>query len=251
MQTPSRYTFRLSVPLMAVAITLSLTTLMTAQKQTDLVSSWSGSTARVFSGDNDGYLVNGAKIGAGKINKGFLFDGIDDYVLVPPDPRLNVGAQGSIALWMRADPTNLMDTCCQGLVTTDFFGVSIASAPAGVVFFVRTTDGEWVHTSDTDGCSQCAGGWPVGSGEWHHIVGTYDGTQLQLYVDGVAVGNPRFHTGTVMPMLAGAFLSIGSEDGRRDAFHEPRYFHGNIDEVAIYKRALTPVEVSDLFLRVK
>ena len=33
--------------------------------------------------------------------------------------------------------------------------------------------------------------------------------------------------------------------------NEQRYFQGNIDEVAIYRRALTPVEVSDLFLRVK
>jgi len=236
-------------PWLAALAIVGATVSVVAQKQPDLVSFWSGSTAREFGGENDGYLINGAKIGAGKIGKGFLFDGIDDYVLVPPDPRLNVGSQGSIVLWMRADPTNPMDMCCQGLVTTDFFGVSIASAPAGVVFFARTSDGDWVHTSDTDACSQCAGGWPVSPGEWHHIVGTYDGTQLQLYVDGVAAGNPRFHKGTVLPMLAGAFLSIGSEDGRRDAFHEPRYFHGGIDEVAIYKRALTPVEVMDLFLR--
>jgi hypothetical protein len=52
-------------------------------------------------------------------------------------------------------------------------------------------------------------------------------------------------------MLPGSFLAIGSGDGRRCCGIEPRYFHGNIDEVAIYKRALTPVEVSDLFLRVK
>jgi hypothetical protein len=216
----------------------------------DLVSWWSGSTATQFDGDNDGFLINGATIGAGRISRGFRFDGVDDYVLVPPDPRLNVGAQGSIVFWMRAAPNNLMATCCQGLVTTDYFGVAIASAPAGVVFFVATTDGGWVHTSDIDACSQCAGGFPVSAAEWHHIVGTYDGTQLQLYVDGVAAGNPRFHTGTILPMLPGSFLSIGSEDGRR-CCGGPRYFQGDIDEVAIYKRGLTHQEVLDLFQRVK
>jgi concanavalin A-like lectin/glucanase superfamily protein len=211
---------------------------------------WSGSAIKEFSGNNDGFLINGVTIGPGKIGRGFRFDGVDDYVWVPPDPSLNVGAQGSIVLWMRSAPNNLMDTCCQGLVTTDYFGVSIASAPAGVVFFVYTTDGGWVHTSDTDACSQCAGGFPVSPGEWHHIVGTYDGTQLQLYVDGVAAGNPRLHTGTILPMPKGGFLAIGSEDGRRtNNPNEPRYFHGDIDEVAIYRRALTPQEVFGLFER--
>ena len=216
----------------------------------DVVSWWSGSTIAEPDGVNDGYLVNGAKLAAGKIGRGFSFDGVDDYVLVPPNASLNLGEQGSTAFWMRAAPTNLMDTCCQGLVTTDFLGVSIASAPAGVVFFVYTTNGGWVHTSDIGTCSQCAGGFPVSPGEWHHIVGTYDGTQLQLYVDGVATGNPILHTGTILPMPKGGFLAIGSEDGRRtNNPNEPRYFHGDIDEVAIYRRALTPLEVFALFER--
>jgi len=236
--------------LVALSILGATVSVLAQKPPADLVSSWSGTTATQFDGVDDGFLINGATIGAGRINKGFHFDGVDDYVLVPPDPRLNVGGKGSIVFWMRADPNNLMDACCQGLVTTDNFGVSIASAPAGVVFYVNTTDGGWVHTSDIGDCSQCAGGFPVSPGAWHHIVGTYDGTQLQLYVDGVAVGTPRFHTGTILPMLPGSFLSIGSEDGRR-CCGGPRYFHGDIDEVAIYKRALTPQEVLDVFQRVK
>jgi hypothetical protein len=226
---------------------LGATAALVAQAQTpDVVGAWTGSSIQVFTGSNDGYLVNGATLGAGKSGKGFLFDGIDDYVWVPPDPSLNLGAQGSIAFWMRGDPTNPMDTCCQGLVTSDYYGVAIASQPAGVVFYVNTGDG-FVHTSDTDACFQCAA-FPIRPGEWHHIVGTYDGTQLQLYVDGVAAGNPRPHTGSILPMPKGGFLAIGSEDGRRtNDPNEPRYFHGAIDEVQIYRRALTPDEVLRLF----
>ena len=234
---------------LALAV-LGATAVVAQQPLPDLVSSWSGSNIKQFSGANDGYLINGATTGPGKIGKGFHFDGVDDYVWVPPDPRLNVSAQVSIAFWMRGAPTNPLNDCCQGLVTTDFFGVSIASAPAGLVFFLHTTDGSWVHTSDTPGCSQCAGGFPFSSGEWHHVVGTYDGTQLQLYVDGVAAGNPVPHTGTILPMPKGGFLSIGSEDGRRtNDPNDRRYFQGDIDEVAIYKRALAADEVQSLFLK--
>ena len=249
--TMSHIGIRPSLAALAIfGATVSVSLAQAPQQIPDVVSWWSGSTIAEPDGVNDGYLVNGAKLGPGRIGRGFSFDGVDDYVLVPPHANLNVGDQGSMAFWMRAAPTNLMDTCCQGLVATDFFGVSIASAPAGVVLFVRTTNGGWVHTSDIATCSQCAGGFPVSPGEWHHIVGTYDGAQLQLYVDGVAVGNPRLHTGTILPMPRGGFLAIGSEDGRRtNNPNEPRYFHGDIDEVAIYRRALTPLEVFALFER--
>ena len=51
-------------------------------------------------------------------------------------------------------------------------------------------------------------------------------------------------------MLSGSFLAIGSEDGRTvcSSCVGTRYFHGDIDEVSIYDRALTPDEVHDLFI---
>jgi len=108
---------------------LGATAVVAQQSLPALVSSWSGSNIKQFSGANDVYLINGATTGPGMIGKGFHFDGVDDYVWVPPDPRLNVSAQVSVAFWMRGAPANPLNDCCQGLVTTDFCGVSIASAP--------------------------------------------------------------------------------------------------------------------------
>jgi hypothetical protein len=51
-------------------------------------------------------------------------------------------------------------------------------------------------------------------------------------------------------MLPESFLSIGSEDGRTDCPNciNTRYFRGMIDEVSIYKRALTHDEVQSIYL---
>src|SRR6185295_1696673 len=55
---------------------LGATVALVAQAQIpDAVGAWTGSTIHVFSGSNDGYLINGATLGAGKSGKGFLFDG--------------------------------------------------------------------------------------------------------------------------------------------------------------------------------
>jgi len=50
-------------------------------------------------------------------------------------------------------------------------------------------------------------------------------------------------------MLETSFLAIGSEDGRTN---EPdligtRYFHGLIDEVVLYNRALTTEEIQMIY----
>lgn len=211
-----------------------------------VVSWWPGANTKDAAGPNDGVLVNGALIDRGRIGRGFSLDGSNQYVMVPFHPSLDV-AQGSIVFWMRADPSNPMNGCCQGLVTTDHFAVEISGGHdpiVGVNFFVFTTNGGFVHTSDGNG-----GGAVVSPGEWHHIAGTYDGSRLQLYVNGEPWGNAVLHTGDIVPMSPGSFLAIGSEDGRMgcQGCIGTRYFHGQIDEIAIYDRGLSAAEVRQLF----
>jgi len=217
-----------------------------------LVSWWQASNTRDTKGGNDGYLINGAALAAGKIGKGFTFDGVDDFMLVPFHPSLNVGAQGSLVFWMRLDPSNPLESMadCQGLVTTDYFMVETSpfGPTKGINFVVATVNGSepaFHHTSDANG------GWGayVAAGEWHHVAGTYDGEKMQLYMDGQPWGNPNFVTGTVAPMETGSYLAVGSETGRTVCPGCDRYFAGQIDEIAIYNRALSAEEVAHLFRR--
>jgi hypothetical protein len=78
---------------------------------------------------------------------------------------------------------------------------------------------------------------PLGS--WHHVAATYDGGTWRLYLDGVLDGErvadavPRFdsiqHFG-----LGAAFDSKGAPSGG---------LHGALDEVRVYSRALTDLEI--------
>jgi hypothetical protein len=89
----------------------------------------------------------------------------------------------------------------------------------------------------------------VTAGQWHHVAGTYDGTKLQLYIDGEPHGAPCYHSGRISTMLPQSFMTIGSEDGR--TIHPevlgPRYFKGLVDEVGIYNRALPASEIKEIF----
>ncbi len=194
---------------------------------------------------NHGTLQNDATFAPGIVGQAFSFDGDGDFVKVPRAPNLDVGPQLTIDLWMKADPSNPLDQCCQGLVTTDFYELAIAGGGAGgvpgVLLALFTTDGGFAHSSG-------GGGFPIPPGEWRHVAAVYDGSNLRMYVDGLLVAASS-HTGDILPMRETSFLAIGSEDGRTN---EPfvigeRYFHGLIDEVKIYDRALDAEEIEAIF----
>ncbi|MEM4325638.1 MAG: phospholipase D-like domain-containing protein [Candidatus Nitrosocaldaceae archaeon] len=77
-------------------------------------------------------------------------------------------------------------------------------------------------------------------GQWHYAVVTYDGSTLNLYVDGSLVAT-RTNI-TAIPHTSNTPLVIG-----KDSNDSKRYFIGDIDEVRIYNRALTAQEVNDAY----
>src|SRR4030095_15296232 len=74
-------------------------------------------------------------------------------------------------------------------------------------------------------------------GQWHHIVGTVDGTTKRLYVNGVLVGSQTMG-GPPTPVLLrlGAGLTYNPVPGQ--------YLNGTLDEAAVYWKALSDSQVA-------
>lgn len=77
---------------------------------------------------------------------------------------------------------------------------------------------------------------------WHAVAGSFDGTTVRLYVDGVQVGNGALGTSSIAYGLVEQDLTLGSNPDAECSGHFP----GLIDGVRIYRRALTPEEISTL-----
>jgi len=79
-------------------------------------------------------------------------------------------------------------------------------------------------------------GTDLGSGQWVHLVGTYDGSSWHLYRNGSQIGSTADAKGAVAsPDGDWAIGSTGSGWAEN--------FLGGIDEVAIYKKSLTAAQV--------
>src|SRR5689334_15837441 len=153
-----------------------------------LVSWWRGEgNADDAVGSNHGQLHNGASFAPGKVGQGFLFDGMDDFVLVPDSPSLDLTNEITVEMWFKsetwADPItySLIDKrtwndCNYGAVVSEQWGFQL--------YYDDPTVGPSFEISAT---------FPLPATDvFHHFAGTYrqvDPSQIELktYLDGVLV----------------------------------------------------------------
>ena len=82
----------------------------------------------------------------------------------------------------------------------------------------------------------------LGTSNWYHLVLTWDGTNMYAYVNGVSVGSAA-SSGTFNLTAYADQLAIGTTN----SVDNVRYSSAIIDDVAIFSRALTASEVSQLY----
>jgi hypothetical protein len=169
--------------------------------------------------------VSGATWSTAGRNGGALsFDGVNDIVTIADHNSLDLTTGMTLEAWVRPATVTSWRTVMLKNVSGGFaygvFAGDASSLPAGVV---RTT-------SDLS----VTGVTGLGLNVWTHLTVTYDGAALRLYVGGTQVAS-RAVSGS-MVVTTGALTLGGNSIGIG-------YFQGLIDDVRIYNRALTPLEI--------
>jgi len=201
----------------------------------------SGTVAHDTSGEgNDGTLYDGNTTNDdgntppqwidGKFGKALSFDGMDDYVKVPDSASLDITDEIAIAAWIKWQGGAGGATTSKSIVDKrNCYVVDIGHTEHKVKFWIYTDTWKNSNPSTTS----------VDDGNWHYIVGVYDGSNIIIYVDSVAENNNNIGAETISTSIENLF--VGSREGQR------QYFNGIIDEVRIYNRALSEEEISDLY----
>jgi hypothetical protein len=186
----------------------------------------SGTTATDSAGSNDGTLSGGLDAGTDSVaavkDNGLSFNGTSDEVTIPSFPGMT--SPFSFSAWIKPDlasTTAKSAHVLRGDNTNFYIKWDSDFGPAETLGFFSTT-GSNVQTSLGT----------VTPGQWHHIVGTYDGTTLRAYNNGVEV-NTR--TTSLIPRSAGQSTLIGNN------------FEGDVDDVRVYNRVLSATEIGLLY----
>lgn len=191
-----------------------------------------GTTAGDSSGNNNvGSFVGGVSWTQGHGGSAIALDGTSGYVSVPDGSVLDGMGSMTVGAWVNLAQRASYDYVVVG---KDAPSYRIMVNTVGKPYFrVKTTNNDW-NTAGTTVNGPTA--LPLNT--WTHIVGTYDGSYLRIYVNGIL-------SGTSSQPISGNIYN-GSA-ALRFGYNSTGYLKGSLDEIAIYDHALRAPEVWSLY----
>lgn len=214
-----------------------------APKSADLVAHWSmteGSGTTTTDASGNGHmatLVNGTQWSG---DPGLLFDGVDDYL---DAGTLDVAGSG---LTLSAKIRSGQLDNCPAANDCRIISKAQGSNPDDHYFMLSTIEqsGETrlSFLLKTDGTTSAliADSGDLVVDQWAHVAAVYDGAFMRLYLNGVEVGSlaktGNLSTNDAVPLWIGANPIVAATAP----------WKGQVDEVRIYARALSPLEIISL-----
>ncbi|REK85306.1 laminin G [Streptomyces inhibens] len=181
-------------------------------------------------------VLGGARTTDGRFGNALSFDGKDDAVRLPFRTSLPLGTHDfTCSLWFRYDAkTGEQPLLWMGGVGTRTPQVALEGEPRNGRIIARVTA---VDGAEPVATAQAETGDAYNDGSWHHLALRRTDGRLQLTVDGTET--------TVVPDVPGS-VSRGSVFGvhlgqKPDSRVQ---FTGALDEVRVYRRALSDTELS-------
>lgn len=176
-------------------------------------------------------------------DRAYKFDGVDDYIVIPDAPDLDITSALTISAWVRPDvcPQNEEGTpiVCKGTWGGgEVYALDLCGIPTTTLRFLFWRNGPYfVRTS-----------WltPDKVDHWVHIIAVYDGMagRVTIYENGILL---VANSGLPASLATNNHeLSIGGRQGASSAYDV--IFDGAIDDIRIYNRALSIGEINLLFL---
>lgn len=192
-----------------------------------LISWWPADrNADDIAGINDGELEDDTIFARGVKGRAFSFDGDGDYVALPS--QISLSNALTVSAWVKFsedDFDNYQSIFSDGSITLIKNGLQEENV---IDFDVRFSDGEGATTSSMTRHNP---------GEWIHLVGTFEGSSIAIYVNG-ELDNGAKIAGEIAPGKFEPRIGTGEPRGKTAA-----PFSGLIDELRIYDRALSAEEI--------
>lgn len=232
-----------------------LTLTSSAQLSNGLVAHYKldGNANDASTNSNNGTASTGVTYGTDNLslaNMAGVFN--NSYIEAPNIAALNISDEITISAWIYLDKVNPVGngSGAYGSIVIEKGLASNNIHNYKLFIYTTTADSSKVFANFAiNGTDNNAHGvysptnQPLSKKTWHLITGTYDGTEMKLYMDGVLIDNNNIGTKTMKtnsePLRIGKTISSGF----------PYPFYGKINDVRIYNRALSASDVAKLYSR--
>lgn len=196
---------------------------------TDLVAWWRAeSDALDYVGLSSGVLSGNTTFGPGTSGSAFEFDGNADLVVVGNLPALQL-QDFTIEAWVKRSDASMASFGSGGVGVIFGYGdggYSVYMSSSGSLYFGKL--GEIAYATSA----------VVTDTAFHHVALTKNGSAIIFYVDGTAHPGPTFN-----PVFT--FTTEAAIGARGDNIDNS--FLGRIDELSVYSRALSMIEIQAIY----
>ncbi len=190
----------------------------------------------------------------GQPNTAYLFNGTDNFMQVANSFSLNLRKEITLFALLRVD--GFYDGTCHGnqvlVKGNDVKGYGVYSLAFDDARFYNyaqcaqavqpTHQNFFARYGDENGLGTSAGADApnyLKAGRWYAVAYTYADGVSKLYINGTLV-NTQTKTASFTNSASDLFI------GKLNTPGYPYWFHGAIDEIRLYKKALAPAEVAQL-----
>lgn len=230
--------------LLTIAATFGMTALIMAQNVPNyvptngLVGWWPfNGNANDESGSNNSGIANGATLSTDRFNipnKAYEFSGNNQYIVISNPSYYTINQSISISAWINAYSTNLETyLICKFQNLDDAYALKLMNQNPSLA--IANGPGNWVgYTSNTS----------ISLNNWHQIVSTYDflSQLVSIYYDGILV-----HQTNCTQTIAASTANLVFGNFYNNNFYLNYLFHGKMDDIGIWNRALTQQEITVLY----
>lgn len=180
-------------------------------------------------------------------NSAYSFDGINDRITVPHSELINFenNQDFTFSIWVKSDSTQPISTWIDNYFIDKWNDYLNQPYPYALRLYNQSTGSSngLVYCARWDGScnhgSSVTSIHKVNDRSFHHIVFMKQGNNLYLYFDGQLDGNVNDNsicsTKNTNPLIIGSSTPGGNP------------FKGSLDDIRIYNRALTQLEIDTLF----
>ncbi len=197
-----------------------------------------GVQARDLSGwGNDATLPSGSAWTPGIKGYALNFDGSTTYGSVSDQEGLDATTGLTLSAWIKPQAQGAQDIISRATIgAVDGYSLYLnptnaTTNPGKIIFHLNeaTSGNTYRVISDTS--------YPFSGNTWIHVAATYDGTAMRMYVNGVEEES-SLGPGSIAANLIDVGIGAQANGSRK--------FRGQMDDVRIYRRALSAAEITEI-----
>ena len=200
----------------------------------------SGTVWTDLAGSNNGTLTNGPTFSSA--NRGsIVFDGSNDYVNLPNAASTISTFNITVGCWIKQASIHTSNTFTS---IKSIVQVGTAEIGSNSCFYLHLRNSQiYFRYQGGSNIAQVSPGINQDINNWHYYVGVSDNTSISFYRDGIFLGSALYSFS--FTSLANNNIDLCKTGGYSN------YFNGNLAQVSIYNRALTPAEIQQNYNALK